>query len=76
VAAVRALLFERHRLLSLRLTRRYALDGWRGRFLNVTPSEWAELALRRRPLQFLEARALTYERDVDGPVRRLEGVAA
>jgi GT2 family glycosyltransferase len=76
VAAVRALLFGHHRALSLRLTTRYALDGWRGEFVNVPPADWAELPQHRRPLRALRSRALSYDRDVDEPVRRLEGVAA
>ena len=75
VAAVRTLLFERHRLLSLRLTARYARDGWRGRFVNVTPGDWAELPRAAHPLRELEARALRYEEDVAEPVRTLSTVA-
>jgi rhamnopyranosyl-N-acetylglucosaminyl-diphospho-decaprenol beta-1,3/1,4-galactofuranosyltransferase len=71
VAAVRTLLFERDRLLSLRLALRYALDGWRGRFVNVVPADWADLPRRRRPLRALTERALRYDGDVDEPVRRL-----
>jgi GT2 family glycosyltransferase len=74
VAAIRTLLFERHRLLSLRLTARYARDGWRGRFVNVTPRDWAELPRARRPLRELEERALGYERDVAEPPRTLSTV--
>ena len=76
VAAVRALLFQRHRLLSLPLAVLYPRDGWRGRFVNVPPDEWAELPRHPRPLRVLRARALRYDRDVDEPVRRLEGGAA
>jgi rhamnopyranosyl-N-acetylglucosaminyl-diphospho-decaprenol beta-1,3/1,4-galactofuranosyltransferase len=71
VAAVRTVLFERDKLLSLRLTARYARDGWRGRFLNLAPGDWAELPRRRRPLRSLAERALRYDADVDEPVRRL-----
>jgi rhamnopyranosyl-N-acetylglucosaminyl-diphospho-decaprenol beta-1,3/1,4-galactofuranosyltransferase len=71
VAAVRTLLFERDKLLSLRLTARYALDGWRGRFVNVTPGDWAGLPGHRRPLRALAERALRYDDEVDEPVRRL-----
>jgi len=76
VAAVRTILFERHRLLSLRLTLRYALDGWRGRFRNVPPPLWAELPGRRHPFDFLEEHALRYDDDVAEPVRRLAEVGA
>jgi GT2 family glycosyltransferase len=76
VAAVRTLLFERHRLLALRLTARYARDGWRGRFVNVQPSDWSGLVRERHPLRALEARALAYDVEVDGPVRRLAEVRA
>jgi GT2 family glycosyltransferase len=75
VAAVRTLLFESHRMRSLRLTATYALDGWRGRFLNVPPDRWAELADVRRPLVFLREAALSYDADVDTPVRPLAGGA-
>jgi GT2 family glycosyltransferase len=71
VAALRALLSGRPRLRALRLTVRYARDGWRGRFLNVTPEDWAGLAGAPDPLGYLSAHALEYERDVDSPVRRL-----
>ncbi|HKP90873.1 MAG TPA: glycosyltransferase [Thermoleophilaceae bacterium] len=74
VAAIRALLFERHRVLSVRLTARYALDGWRGRFVNVAPSDWAGLARARRPLRALAERALRYDEDVSEPVRTLTAV--
>jgi rhamnopyranosyl-N-acetylglucosaminyl-diphospho-decaprenol beta-1,3/1,4-galactofuranosyltransferase len=74
VAAVRTLLFERHRLLSVRLTARYARDGWRGRFVNVTPGDWAELPRARRPAQVLDERALRYDADVAEPVRTLSTV--
>ena len=71
VAALRALLSGRPRLLALRLTLRYARDGWRGRFLNVTPEDWAGLAGAAAPLGYLSAHALEYDRDVDSPVHRL-----
>jgi GT2 family glycosyltransferase len=74
VAAARALLFERHTLLSIRLTARYARDGWRGRFVNVTPRDWAELPSSSRPLRELEQRALGYDDDVAEPVRTLSTV--
>ena len=71
VAALRALLSGRPRLRAFRLTVRYASDGWRGRFLNITPEDWAGLAGAPDPLGYLSAHALEYERDVDSPVRRL-----
>ena len=76
VATVRALLFERDRLLSLRLAVRYAVDGWRGRFVNLVPGDWAALPGRRRPLRSLSEHALRYDREVDEPVRRLAEVPA
>jgi GT2 family glycosyltransferase len=76
VATVRTLLFERSKLLSLRLTARYAVDGWRGRFVNVAPSDWAGLPRSRRPLRSLGEHALRYDSDVDEPVRRLTEVPA
>jgi hypothetical protein len=74
VAAGRSLLFERHSLLPLRLMARYARDGWRGRFVNVTPDDWAELRTAADPLRTLEQRALRYDVDVAEPVRRLATV--
>ena len=75
VAWVRTLLFERHRLLSLRLTARYARDGWRGRFVNLPPSDWAELLPRSRGLaRTLDQNALRYDEDVAEPVRTLSTV--
>jgi GT2 family glycosyltransferase len=76
VAGVRTLLFERNRLLSLRLTVRYARDGWRGRFVNVAPGDWAELPGRRHPVRTLAEHALRYDGEVDEPVRRLAEVPA
>ena len=74
VAAGRSLLFERHSLLPLRLMARYARDGWRGRFVNVTPDDWAELRTAADPLRTLEQRALRYDVEVAEPVRRLATV--
>jgi rhamnopyranosyl-N-acetylglucosaminyl-diphospho-decaprenol beta-1,3/1,4-galactofuranosyltransferase len=74
VAAVRTLLFERHRWLSLRLTARYARDGWRGRFVNVAPRDWAELPRARSLSRTLEESALRYDVDVAEPVRTLSTV--
>jgi rhamnopyranosyl-N-acetylglucosaminyl-diphospho-decaprenol beta-1,3/1,4-galactofuranosyltransferase len=72
VAAVRTLLFERRRTLSIALTARYARDAWRGRFLNLTPADWAELLPRSRWLsRTLEENALRYDEDVAEPVRTL-----
>jgi rhamnopyranosyl-N-acetylglucosaminyl-diphospho-decaprenol beta-1,3/1,4-galactofuranosyltransferase len=74
VAAVRALLFERPRLVSLRLAARYARDGWRGRFVNLTPGDWAEIPRFPWLPQLFDQRALRYDEDVAEPVRRLATV--
>jgi hypothetical protein len=71
VAALRALLSGPPRLRALRLTLLYARDGWQGRFRNVSPERWAELADTRDPLGYLSAHALEYRTEVDAPVRRL-----
>jgi GT2 family glycosyltransferase len=71
VAAVRALVSGRPRLRALRLTLLYARDGWRGRFRNVSPSDWPGLAHARDPLEYLAAHSLDYRADIDTPVRRL-----
>jgi rhamnopyranosyl-N-acetylglucosaminyl-diphospho-decaprenol beta-1,3/1,4-galactofuranosyltransferase len=71
VAALRSLLSGPPRLRALLLTLTYARDGWRGRFLNVTPSDWQHVAGARDPLGYLSARALDYSSDTDTPARRL-----
>ena len=71
VAALRSLLSGPPRLRALRLTLLYARDGWRGRFVNVAPADWAGLAGTRDPLGYLSARALDYRSDTDTPARRL-----
>ena len=71
VAALRSLLSGPPRLRALRLTLRYARDGWRGRFVNVAPADWPQLAGARDPLGYLSARALDYRSDTDTPARRL-----
>jgi rhamnopyranosyl-N-acetylglucosaminyl-diphospho-decaprenol beta-1,3/1,4-galactofuranosyltransferase len=76
VATVRTLLFERHRLLSVRLIARYARDGWGGRFANLTPGDWAALPRAARPFRALEAQALGYEGDVAEPVQTLSAMGS
>ncbi|TMK62195.1 MAG: glycosyltransferase [Actinobacteria bacterium] len=76
VAALLALALQRPRPLAVRLAVRYALDGWHGRFVNVPPDAWAELPRAHSPPRALHARALAYDREVDEPVRRLEGAVA
>jgi hypothetical protein len=62
VQMVRSLLFHERPLRTLRLLVRYALDGWRGRFVNLPPDQWEEAA-----------EALRYDADVSTPVRPLRG---
>ena len=71
VAALRSLISGPPRLRAVRLTLLYARDGWRGRFVNVTPADWPHLAGVRDPLGYLSARALAYSSDTDTPARRL-----
>jgi rhamnopyranosyl-N-acetylglucosaminyl-diphospho-decaprenol beta-1,3/1,4-galactofuranosyltransferase len=70
-AVLRALLSGPPRRRALRLTLLYARDGWRGRFLNVAPSDWRGLAEAPDPLGYLSAHALDYGSEVDTPARRL-----
>lgn len=71
VAAVRALVSGPPRRRALRLTLAYARDGWRGRFLNVAPGDWAGVAGARDPLGYLSSHALDYGSETDTPARRL-----
>jgi rhamnopyranosyl-N-acetylglucosaminyl-diphospho-decaprenol beta-1,3/1,4-galactofuranosyltransferase len=61
VQAVRTLLFHERRARTLLLLAAYGLDGWRGRFRNVPPARWGELARTRRPLAFVSREALAYD---------------
>ena len=58
--ALRTLLFHERRVRTLLLLAAYALDGWRGRFRNVPPEQWAGLAETRRPLAYVEQHSLRY----------------
>jgi hypothetical protein len=72
VQAVRTLLFHERRLLTLRLLALYGRDGWRGRFRNVPPARWGELASERVRLGTkIDNEALRYEADVAEPAREL-----
>ena len=64
IQVIRRLLVGERRLRSGRLAAAYAYDGMRGRFRNVTPDAWTEIAAAQRPLRELDARALRYDRDV------------
>ena len=75
VSIVRALLADRRRLRLARLMAAFARDGWRGRFRNVPPAEWTDLAEARDPLAALSAGALTYERETDTAPRTLDPAA-
>jgi hypothetical protein len=68
VAAARALVEGPPRLRALRLTLAYASDGWRGRFLNVPPERWRDLAEHPRPRAFIAEHALSYGSDVSSEV--------
>jgi hypothetical protein len=67
VQAVRSLLFHERPLRTLRLLAAYALDGWRGRFVNVPPEQWEAAARGPRPA------ALRYDTDVAEAARPLRG---
>jgi len=71
VQAVRTLLFHERRLLTLRLLALYGLDGWRGRFRNLPPARWPELAGERRPAALIESEAIDYSEDVAEPAHRI-----
>ena len=68
---VRVLATGDRRLRLAGLAVRYAVDGWRGRFLTVVPRDWAALRDARRPVQELRARALRYDFDARLPAERL-----
>ena len=59
----RSLLFGEHRGRTAWLVALYGLDGWRGRFRNLPPDRWPELATTRRPLDLLRRESLRYDRD-------------
>lgn len=69
---VRGLLFESHRRRTLVLVARFAADGWHGRFRNLPPARWPELADHPRPLRHLDAASLRYEEPVRRETRRLD----
>jgi rhamnopyranosyl-N-acetylglucosaminyl-diphospho-decaprenol beta-1,3/1,4-galactofuranosyltransferase len=71
VNALRALASGRPRLRRLRLTLGFARDGWRGRFHNVPPNRWPELADERDPFGYLQRESLRYDEEADSPIRRL-----
>jgi glycosyltransferase involved in cell wall biosynthesis len=73
VQAVRTLAFHDQRLLTLRLLARYGLDGWRGRFRNVPPARWPELAGERQRGRLIEREELSYDEDVSEPAKPLSG---
>ena len=75
VSIVRALLADRRRLRLARLMGAFARDGWAGRFRNVPPAEWQELAEAPDPLAALSEHALRYDRETDTPADRLGAVA-
>lgn len=69
-SALRGLLFEDRRRRTLLLVLAFARDGWRGRFRNVAPGEWARLADHPRPLAHLEAVGLRYDVPLPSAPRR------
>ena len=71
VGALRALASGPPRLRRLRLTLGFARDGWRGRFHNVPPDRWPELADAEHPFGYLERESLRYDEEVDAPLRPL-----
>lgn len=76
VQALRTLLFHERRARTLRLLARYALDGWRGRFLNVPPASWSALADARDPGAAIEREALRYDEDAAPRAERLHAAPA
>jgi GT2 family glycosyltransferase len=71
VGAVRALMSGPPRVRRLRLTLGFARDGWRGRFHNVPPDRWPELAERSDPFGYLGRESLRYDEEADAPLRHL-----
>jgi hypothetical protein len=63
---VRTLLFGERRLLTLRLLASYACDGWLGRFRNVPPARWAELAETSDVQGFIDRESLRYDEPEHG----------
>ena len=61
VHIARSLLFSEHRLRTARLAALFASDGWHGRFRNVPPDRWPELAWTADPVAFLDRERLRYE---------------
>jgi rhamnopyranosyl-N-acetylglucosaminyl-diphospho-decaprenol beta-1,3/1,4-galactofuranosyltransferase len=72
VGAARSLLSGPPRPRRLRLTLGFARDGWAGRFRNVPPAGWPELADVSDPFGYLQRESLRYDEQVDTPLRRLE----
>jgi GT2 family glycosyltransferase len=62
VHVLRSLLFSERRLRTAWLAALYGTDGWRGRFRNVPPDRWPELATTRQPLELLRRASLRYDR--------------
>jgi hypothetical protein len=71
VQAVRTVLFHERKALSLFLLCMYAYDGWRGRFRNVPPGRWGELASGGWPPATVSRLALRYDSDVAEPPERV-----
>ena len=61
VHVLRSLLFAERPLRTARLAALYGLDGWRGRFRNLPPDRWPDLASGPRPAARLEREALRYD---------------
>jgi len=61
VHVLRSLLFSERPLRTARLAVLYGLDGWRGRFRNLTPDRWAALAGDPHPVRLLERESLRYD---------------
>jgi GT2 family glycosyltransferase len=73
VSVVRGLVSGRHGLRAARLYAAYARDGWRGRFRNLDPGDWAGLAGVRDPGAYIAERALAYDGEAAGEPLPLAG---
>jgi rhamnopyranosyl-N-acetylglucosaminyl-diphospho-decaprenol beta-1,3/1,4-galactofuranosyltransferase len=60
VHVVRSLLFSEHGLRTAFLVLLFASDGWRGRFRNLPPDRWPELAVTSHPVALLTREGLRY----------------
>lgn len=76
VQVARTIAFDERKLRTSFLIAMYAYDGWQGRFRNVPPGRWGEVAASRAVPPAVNARALRYDAEVAQPARALSAVTA